>query len=146
MSNRKKRKERRDFMKRMEHREQLIFGRSFDPANYARNELAYFEGISVDTAKQLQAEGLLDPDRHPELAPSAREMIAFACAGEDEEIWFFHGFTVSPSRPDCRVTFEGMGSYVLPSPPRLAEFLRLHSKADELLVEEEGYGCYCWYD
>jgi len=133
-------------MKRMERREQLIFGRSFDPANYARNELAYFEGISVDTAKQLLAEGLLDPNIFHNESPTMGEMISFACSGTDEEIWFFHGFTVSPSRPDCRITFEGMESYVLPSPSRLAEFLRLHSKADELLVNEEGYGCYCWYD
>jgi len=131
----------------MERMEQIIYGRSFDPANYGYLALCRFERISVDTAKQLLAEGLLEPDRHPEQAPSAREMIAFACAGTDEDIWFFHGFTVSPSHQcNCRVTFEGMGSYILPSPPRLAEFLRLHNKADELLVEEEGYGCYCWYD
>ncbi len=133
-------------MKRMERREQLIYGRSFDTADNARRELAYFEGISVDTAKLLLSEGLLEPNESHNKSPTVQEMVSFACSGTDEGIWFFHGFTVGPSRPDCRITFEGMGAHVLPSPSRLAEFLRLHSKADILLVEQKGMGCYCWYD
>jgi len=94
----------------MERREQLIFGRSFHPANYKWGE-----------------------------------MVSFACAGTDAWIWLFHGFTVAPPRPDVRVDLEGMGSYVLPSPSRLEEFLQFHKRASILQVEEEGYGC-CWYD
>lgn len=76
-------------------------------------------------------------------SPSVEEMLAF-CSGEDEAIWFFHGFTVGPERIDCRVTLEGFESFTAPTPERIEEFLRFNSHG-ETRVSENGV-CWCWYD
>lgn len=131
---------------RIKRREQLIYGRSYDKRNYSHCGVSHFEEISVETAKQLLAEGFLDPNENQNGSPTAKEMIDFACAGTDEWIWFFYGYTVAPFRDDCRVAFEGMGAYVLPTPSRLEAFLRMHSKNAYILVEQEGMACWCWYD
>lgn len=45
----------------VERREQLIYGRSFDPSNYSPDGIAYFQGVSMDVLRQLLAEGFLAP-------------------------------------------------------------------------------------
>lgn len=71
------------------------------------------------------------------------EMLTF-CSGEDENIWFFHGYTVGLERADCRVTLEGVGSFTAPTPEGIAEFLQFN-RHGETAVSETG-ACWCWYD
>lgn len=124
-------------------REQIIYHRDYDPGNYPESGVLYFSRVSVDVVRQLVEEGLLDlQDRHND-SPAVGEMLAF-CSGEDEAIWFFHGFTVWPKRIDCRVTLEGFESFTAPEPERIEEFLRFNGRG-ETLVSEDG-ACWCWYD
>lgn len=128
-----------------ERREQLLYQRAYDLENYGEDglNLARFAHISVAVVKQLVAEELLSlEDRHND-SPSVGEMLAF-CSGLDEDIWFFHGFTVGPERIDCRVTLEGFESFTAPTPERIEEFLRFNCHG-ETEVSEDG-ACWCWYD
>ena len=129
---------------RAERREQLIYGRPFDFEHYSASQLCYFSSVTAGTVRQLLAEGFLFPDRRSECAPSVLEMLAFCFEGDDEANWYFHGFTVSPLRSDCRVKIEGMGSHSAPPPERREAFIRLHAKAD--LDAEPGKPCWSWYD
>lgn len=129
---------------RAERREQLIYGRHFDFENYSGDQLSYFPSITADAVRRLLAEGFLSPERKHEYAPSVLEMLAFCSVGDDEANWYFHDYTVSPLRSDCRVTIEGMGSHAAPPPERREEFIRLHARSD--LDAEPGKPCYSWYD
>lgn len=71
------------------------------------------------------------------------EMLAF-CSGEDEDIWFFHGYTAGPERTDCRVTLKGLESFTAPAPERIAEFLRFNRHGETEVLETGA--CWCWYD
>lgn len=126
-----------------ERREQLIYGRGFDPANYSSDGIAYFQGISMDMLRQLIAEGFLNPFERQNDSPTVKEMMDF-CAGEDEDNWIFHGYTVSPERIDYRVSIEGFEARTEPLAFRKKEFAQFNHKASKLFLEEDE--CYCWYD
>lgn len=128
-----------------ERREQLLYQRAYTPENYDGDGwgLAHFSHIPVAVIKQLVAEGLLNLQDQHNGSPSVGEMLAF-CSGEDEAIWFFHGFTVGPERTDCRVTLEGFGSFTAPTPERTEKFLQFNRRG-ETEVSETG-ACWCWYD
>ena len=124
-------------------REQIIYQRDYDPGNYPESGVLHFSHVSVDVVRQLVAEGLLDlQDRHND-SPTVGEMLAF-CSGEDEAIWFFHGFTVRPDQVIGRVSLEGFESFTAPMPERIEEFLRFN-RYGETEVSEDG-ACWCWYD
>lgn len=126
-----------------ERREQLIYGRGFDPANYLPDGLAYFQGVSMDMLRHLIAEGFLDPYERQNNSPTVKEMMDF-CAGDDEDNWIFHGYTVSPGRIDFRVSIEGFEARAEPLSFRKKEFAQFNHKASKLFLEEGE--CYCWYD
>lgn len=124
-------------------REQLIYHRDYEPDNYPWTEILYFSRMPIGTVRQLVAEGLLDPQARHNDSPTVQDMLDF-CSGADEDIWFFHGFTVSPKRGDSRVTLEGFESFTSPTPERTEEFLRFNRRG-ETEVSEDG-ACWCWYD
>lgn len=124
-------------------REQIIYHRDYKPENYPDNGVLYFSRLPVAVARQLVAEGLLDPQFRYNESPSVEEMLAF-CSGEDEDIWFFHGYTVTADRWDSRVTLDGFESFVPPAPERKEEFLRFNCRG-EIEIAENG-ACWCWYD
>lgn len=128
-----------------ERREQLIYQRDYNSENYGEDGLglAYFSHIPVTVIKQLVAEGLLSLEYRHGGSPTVGEMLAF-CSGEDEAVWFFHGFTAGPERSDCRVALEGFESFTASAPERIAEFLRFNSRG-ETEISENG-ACRCWYD
>lgn len=133
-------------LKRLEdarRREQIIYHRDYDPGNYPDSGVLQFSRLPVNVVRQLVAEGLLDPQYRHNESPTVEEMLAF-CSGEDEAIWFFHGFTVWPKRPDSRVTLEGFESLTAPAPGRTEEFLRFN-RHGEAEVSPDG-ACWCWYD
>lgn len=129
-----------------ERRERLIYNRRpYNLKNYGENgcNLSRFEKLPIAVVKQLVDEGLLSLEYRHNDSPSVGEMLAF-CSGADEDIWFFHGFTVGPERIDCRVTLEGFESFTAPTPERIEEFLRFN-RHGETEVSEDG-ACWCWYD
>ena len=74
---------------------------------------------------------------------SVGKMLAF-CSGEDEDICFFHGFTIAPDYMAGQVTLEGFEASVPVAPERRAAFLKFNCRG-ETEVTEEGI-CWCWYD
>lgn len=93
--------------------------------------------------RQLMAEGFLNPFERQNDSPTVKEMMDF-CAGEDEDNWIFHGYTVSPERIDYRVSIEGFEARTEPLHIRKKEFAQFNHKASKLFLEEGE--CYCWYD
>ncbi len=123
-------------------RAQIIYGERAEPSA-DENSISYFH-MSAETARQLIAEGFLDPKERHGRAPRAEEMLSF-CEGEAGAHWYLHGFVVSAERADSRVALEGIGSDAPLGPAQRARFSRAFQDAD-ILVTEEDKGCYCWYD
>lgn len=123
-------------------RDSMIYGEPYNPSCYMGG-MRRFDRISLGVAKQLIADGFLDPDDRQNNSPSAQEMIDFCDDGNPG--WYFHGYTISPDRLDCRVTLEGVGydgSLTAEDAIAFGKFFRL---ADELEYSEDG-PAYCWYD
>lgn len=129
--------------KQANEREQLIFGRPYNPDTYIHyGGVQHFDRISVNLAKELVRKGYLDPADTQNNSPTAQEMIDFCDDGTD--IWYLHGYAVSAERPDCRVTIEGIGSAPEPiTKDKLADFVAMFRDADELWCEGN---LWCWYD
>ncbi len=121
-------------------RAQIIWGKQAEPPV----DVSYFQHMSVEAARQLIAEGFLDPEERHGHAPCAEVMLSF-CEGEAGAEWYVHGFVVSSKRTDSRVALEGIGSDVPLDPTQKARFSQAFKDAD-ILVTEENQGCYCWYD
>ncbi len=125
-------------------RAQIISGRRAESPADESGDISYFRHMSVEAARQLIAEGFLDPEERHGRAPRAEEMLSF-CEKEAGAHWYLHGFVVSSERADSRVALEGIGSDAPPGPTQRARFSRAFQDAD-ILVTEEDTGCYCWYD
>ena len=134
---------RRKRWKDADRREQIIYHRPYNPKNYPQGMLMYFSHLPVSAVRQLVAEGLLDFQYQRNESPSVGEMLKF-CSGEDENIWFFHGFTIAPDRLDGRVALEGFESFTAPAPERREEFLRFNCRGETEIAENGA--CWCWYD
>ncbi len=125
-------------------RTQIIYGERAELPADENSDISYFRHMSVEAARQLIAEGFLDPEERHGRAPRAEEMLSF-CEEEAGAHWYLHGFVVSSERADSRVALEGIGSDAPLGPTQRARFSRAFQDAD-ILVTEEDTGCYCWYD
>lgn len=125
-------------------RAQIIYGGQVEPPADENSDISYFRHMSVETARQLIAEGFLDPEERHGRAPRAEEMLSF-CEGEAGAHWYLHGFVVSAERADSRVALEGIGSDAPPDPAQRARLSQAFQDAD-ILIAEENKECYCWYD
>ncbi len=125
-------------------RAQIIYGGRAEPPTDESGDISYFRHMSVETARQLIAEGFLDPEERHGRAPCAEEMLSF-CEGDAGAEWYAHGFVVSSTRADSRVTLEGIGTDAPLDSTQRARFSRAFQDADILVIEEDK-GCYCWYD
>ena len=126
-------------------RDQLIFDRDYDAASYAQGGICQFQNMSVETAKQLLNCGFLSPEeKHNELEPSVRELVDFI-ERHDPANWVLHGYSVSPKRPDVRVSIEGIRSIKPLTAEELADYLSVFNAASELIAEA-GKPVFCRYD
>ena len=126
-----------------EQREQLLFHRPYDEKNYEMGGIAYFDEITVKTAKRLIELGFVDPEDRQNCSPTMQEMVDFC--DDDTDMWYLHGYAVSPNRADCRVTFEGVGSNLNLGVTEALDFMRVFRFADEIDCEV-GSCAYCWFD
>lgn len=127
-----------------EKREQLVFHRPFTLDRYnGGGGVCSFDAMPVETAKELLRLGYVDPEDAQNLSPTAQEMVSFCDDGTER--WYLHGYVVSPTRYDTRVTFEGIGSYEALPADAMVDFLLFARGADELQAERNG-PVYCWYD
>lgn len=128
---------------RADMRERLVFRRPFDPKGYQMGGCVRFDEISPETARELIALDFLDPEDAQNSSPTAEEFVRF-CEEHDGD-WYLHGYVISPTRDDTRVTIEGIGSRGAIPDDSLIDFIKMCRDADELNAER-GCGVYCWYD
>ncbi len=125
-----------------DQRDQIIFGEAYDKEKYSGG-IRYFDVLCLEQIEKLEQEGLLDLDERQNNSPSVREIIEFLKSRETDG-WYVHGYSVSPERADCRVSFEGVGKRTPPSMQDVIDFAEMFRYADEFHVSDEGL--YCWYD
>jgi len=135
-----KKKESIDF----EEREQIVFHRHYDPANYKDGGICKFTNLNYSTVKKLTSRGYLDPTDYFNSSPEVCEFVSFV-EEHNPGNWFFHGYVVSAERDDTRVTIEGIGSYAPIKSDDLVDFLNFFRLADEITAEKFK-PVYCWYD
>lgn len=125
-------------------REQLIFGRDYNAADYSAGGLCRFKNLSCQKAKELMERGYLSPEDQQNYAPTAKEFVDFMDA-HDPDNWTLHGYSVSPEREDVRATIEGIESVGPLTDHDMVDFLRTFRIADKLIADDEK-PVYCWYD
>ena len=93
--------------KDIKRRDELIFG-DYDPLEYSGNSggVRKFNGISVQTLKQLLAENFTDPDDDQNGSPSVREMLEFSEKWNNKYV--FGGYAVEIWRADYRVSLDSI--------------------------------------
>lgn len=93
--------------KDIRRRDELIFG-DYDPLEYSGNSggVRKFNGISVQTLKQLLEENFTDPDDDQNGSPSVREMLEFSEKWNNKYI--FGGYAVEIWRADYRVSLDSI--------------------------------------
>ena len=93
--------------KDIKRRDELIFG-DYDPLEYSGNSggVRKFNGISVQTLKQLLEENFTDPDDDQNGSPSVREMLEFSEKWNNKYV--FGGYAVEIWRADYRVSLDSM--------------------------------------
>ena len=124
-------------------REGLVFDRAYIDENYQLGGVAWFDEMSVETAKKLIEKGYIDPDDAQNNAPCAQEMVDFCDDGSGK--WYLHGYVVSRDRDDSRISFEGVGSHGPITAEDALWFTKAFRYADNLNVEIGGEA-YCWFD
>lgn len=93
--------------KDIKRRDELIFG-DYDPLEYSGNSggVRKFNGISVQTLKQLLEENFTDPDDDQNGSPSVREMLEFSEKWNNKYV--FGGYAVEIWRDDYRVSLDSI--------------------------------------
>ena len=93
--------------KDIKRRDELIFG-DYDPLEYTGNSggVRKFNGISVQTLKQLLEENFTDPDDDQNGSPSVREMLEFSEKWNNKYV--FGGYAVEIWRDDYRVSLDSI--------------------------------------
>ena len=129
---------------RVDAREQIVFGRNYDPKHYEYGGVASFSDLPLGKIEELVNEGFLSLRERQNASPTVAEYIAFV-KDHNPNNWSFHGYVVSPDRNDCRVSIEGIESNGPLSKDDLIDFLLLFSWANELDAERDE-PVYCWYD
>ena len=100
-----------------------------------------FERLTLDKLQLLLNEGFIDPEECQNCSPSTMEFKEFLDAYPEATV---HGYIVSPTRGDYRVTIEGMEYHGEVSKPMLADFVEMFRYADDLEYSSEYL--YCWFD
>jgi hypothetical protein len=101
-----------------------------------------FEGVSGYDIQMLIDEGYVNTEDAQNYAPSIKTFVDYV--GRMGSGATLHGYAVSASRPDCRVSIEGCTIRRSLSDAEQSEFLRMFRDADELDVEDNY--ARCWFD
>ena len=93
--------------KDIKRRDELIFG-DYDPLEYSGNSggVRKFNGISVQTLKQLLEENFIDPDDDQNGSPSIMKMLKFSVKWNNKYV--FGGYAVEIWRADYRVSLDSI--------------------------------------
>jgi hypothetical protein len=123
-----------------EQRDSIIFG-DYKPEYYF--SIARFEGLSFSALEKLVTLGFADPEDAQNDAPQIQEFLDFM---RGHPTAMAHGYAVSPSRDDYRVSIEGL--YIAPKDMTvdlLEDFVAFCRFADDFSASMPD-GCYAWWD
>src|SRR3972149_2135430 len=102
--------------------------------------IARIEEIDLRTLEQLVSENFIALEERQNVAPTVAEFLDFMRAHPRVKA---HGYAVSPTREDYRVSLEGLFVAARDVTGELRDdFLAFCDGADELFIEDE---LYCWW-
>jgi len=110
-------------------------------SNYALGGIERFTGLDIGRLDALISLGHADPAERHNLAPSIWAFRDFLAA---HPRFTAHGYTVSPDRPDYRMSLEGVELLGEPTDIELIAFNKNFIDADDKIVSHSRL--YCWYD
>lgn len=120
-------------------RDELLFG-EFDLGKYGGG-IRHFEDLGYDDLKYLMEQRFISYNDYQNGSPCAGDIMHFM---EDYTKFTAHGYAVSPTRGDYRITIEGVelqGDY---DHETLLAFIEMFRFADEFDIEPNHL--YCWFD
>jgi hypothetical protein len=95
----------------------------------------------VTTLERLFVERFIDPDDAQNEAPSAKQFLGFM---QKHPNVIAHGYAVSPTREDYRITIDGLSVQASYATRELKfAFVGFAKEADELELEN---GLWAWWD
>ncbi len=100
-----------------------------------------FEGMKVDTLRNLIVEQFADPEDQQNDAPNIAKIYKFLEAHPD---FTAHGYTIGGDRSDHRVSIEGIAFRGRYGNTVVEDFVCFAQHADELTVEDRYLRC--WWD
>lgn len=98
-----------------------------------------FNSVDLTTLKILLKEGFADPEDAQNSAPTFNEIVEFL---EKHPKFTAHGYAVSSSRSDYRVTLEGISGPDDLTHSELEGFVTFAHRADEFQIHPP----YAWWD
>ena len=123
--------------KDIKKRDELIFG-EFDREKYMGG-LRNYRFMKVDLLKQLVEQGFADPETCQNDSPSIQEFIDFL---EENEGYTVFGYVISDTRPDYRVSIEGLQKdEPTETKEEIKKFFEFANGASELDIDG-----YAWWD
>lgn len=116
-------------------RDQIIWGDK-SPALFAR-----IDSITLEQLHELNDNGFLDLDQTQNESPSVAEIMDFMTKFPQ---FTAHGYAISSSRPDMRVSLEGVECHSPLDKEATRAFIALFRLADEFELTDTY--ARCWYD
>ena len=120
-------------------RDEIIFG-EYDPQKYMGG-VRYFKNINAEVLDKLNELGFIDMEDCQNYSPSNGEFIDFIL---EHENYTAHGYVVSDTRDDYRVSIEGLFKFGNITYEEAIKFIDMFRCADEFTCTKEEL--YCWYD
>ncbi len=124
----------------MKTREMIIFGRNLDQKEYSGG-IKYFDFLNIEQINELLQIGALNLDDQQNDSPSIGEIIEFIKANSR---FVVHGYVVSESRPDSRISFEGVTLEGESTEQERKAFVEMFRHADEFTFDNDCLNA--WYD
>jgi len=108
-------------------------------------DIVHFSGLTAEQAQTLLAERFADGDDAQNDAPSFAEIVQFL---ESNPSFRAHGYAVTPSRSDYRVTLEGVESATgcKPTKKEIEAYIDFGRHADEFDFDLKTGNCRAWWD
>lgn len=120
-------------------RDEIIFD-EYDPQKYVGG-IRHYKELTYEQLEELDDKCFLDPEECQNYSPSIAEFMDFM---KDHREFTAHGYVVSDTRDDYRVSIEGLFKFGNITYEETIEFVDMFRCADEFTCTKEEL--YCWYD
>jgi len=130
----------RDLNPDQQTRDTIIFGRPLTPDEYNLG-ICRFTDLTSDKLETLLAQNFADPDETQNDSPDISEFLEFLKSFPQCKA---HGYVVSNTREDYRVSIEGVECTYDINQELIFAFIELFRLADDFRITPDYV--YCWYD